>query len=141
MALGSILGMALCSRYVPVPRTRWLLDAMLLLAASTAGLGLISAASTALCLMGLAGAAMGAFNHQVMVLFQQRVASAHRGRVMSLLMTLSASRLPAGLLSAGALSEATQHNTALLFSLSAAGMAMVTGGAATSSALREFVRG
>ncbi|NQY65500.1 MAG: MFS transporter [Alteromonadaceae bacterium] len=72
----------------------------------------------ALLYITLIGICLGLFNLQTMTLFQTSSPSKFRGRIMSLLMTISSGLLPLGLLTGGVLGTLTNNNTQLIFSIS-----------------------
>jgi MFS family permease len=74
----------------------------------------------------MAGLCLGAFNLQAMTLFQKNTPTELRGRVMSLLMTISSGLLPLGLLIGGALGSLTSNNTQLIFGLSSFSIGLLT---------------
>ena len=93
----------------------------------------------ALLYITLIGICLGLFNLQTMTLFQTSSPSKFRGRIMSLLMTISSGLLPLGLLTGGVLGTLTNNNTQLIFSISAGCIALLTIIFVLNSKVRQFL--
>jgi MFS family permease len=128
MAFGSILGYWL-SATINVQgnrKTFLMFTSMFLFSCSLMLLSQTGTPKIALFGLFMAGLSLGAFNLQAMTLFQKNTPTELRGRVMSLLMTISSGLLPLGLLIGGALGSLTSNNTQLIFGLSSASIGLLT---------------
>jgi DHA3 family macrolide efflux protein-like MFS transporter len=141
MASGSLLGFWLSATIKPVGNSRaiTMFSSMLLL--STCLFLLSQSHSNYISLMSIVivGFCIGVFNLQTIILFQTCTPSNIRGRVMSLLMTISSGLLPLGLLIGGALGSLTDNDTQLIFSLSALSIAILTVFFACNTNVRKFL--
>ena len=128
LAAGSVLGYALASNktFSSFPRAWLMFGAMLLFATCIQILALSSLPIISLLSFMLAGVCLGVFNLNSITLFQTLTDPAMRGRVLSLVGTLSSGLLPAGALVGGLLGSLTDNDTRLIFSLAAAGIAVLT---------------
>ena len=128
MAFGSILGYWL-SATINVQgnrKTFLMFTSMFLFSCSLMLLSQTETPQIALFGLFMAGLSLGAFNLQAMTLFQKYTPTELRGRVMSLLMTISSGLLPLGLLIGGALGSLTSNNTQLIFGLSSFSIGLLT---------------
>lgn len=141
MALGSILGYWLSAtvnvkgnrRAMVMFSSMWLFSCSLMLFSQTT--------SPKIALMGLfiAGLSLGIFNLQATTLFQSNTPTEFRGRVMSLLMTITSGLLPLGLLIGGVLGSITHNNTSLVFGFCAASIAVLTVATSLNSSIRNYL--
>jgi MFS family permease len=128
MALGSVLGYWL-SAIINIQGSRRALIMFVSMFLFSCSLMLLSQTeSPKISLFGLfmAGLSLGVFNLQATTLFQKSTPTELRGRVMSLLMTISSGLLPLGLLMGGALGSLTNNNTQLVFGFCALSIALLT---------------
>jgi MFS family permease len=123
MALGSIFGYWLSATInVQGNRRTFLMFASMFLFSCCLML-LSQVESPKIALFGLF---MAGGNLQAMTLFQKNTPTELRGRVMSLLMTISSGLLPLGLLIGGVLGTLTNNNTQLIFGLCSFSIGLLT---------------
>ncbi|WP_170176703.1 MFS transporter [Litorilituus sediminis] len=141
MALGSILGYWL-SATINVRgnrRTMVMFLSMLLFSCSLMLFSQTISPKIALISLFISGLSLGIFNLQATTLFQKNTPTEFRGRVMSLLMTISSGLLPLGLLIGGGLGAVTNNNTQLIFSVCSIGIAVLTITTSLNSSLRSYL--
>ena len=128
MAFGSILGYWISAR-INVHghrRSAVMFGAMILLACGVMLLSQSFLPYLSLVALFMTGLGLGIFNLQVMTLFQKKTPTQLRGRVMSLLMTMSSGLLPIGLLVGGGLGALTNNDTQFIFSLSSVSIVILS---------------
>jgi MFS family permease len=141
MALGSIFGYWL-SATINVQgnrRTIVMFVSMLLFACSLMLLSQTVSPKISLFGLFMAGLSLGVFNLQATTLFQKNTPSELRGRVMSLLMTISSGLLPLGLLIGGGLGALTNNDTQLIFGFCSLSIAVLTIFTSLNLNIRNFM--
>lgn len=93
----------------------------------------------ALVLFALVGFLSGLINVYVLTIFQTRTPGQLRGRVMSLVITLSGGIAPLGMMIGGLLGDLTGKNIPLIYGMCGVSAAVVTLAAALSKELRLFL--
>jgi DHA3 family macrolide efflux protein-like MFS transporter len=140
MAFGSILGywFSATLNVNGSRRTIVMFTSIFLLAFSL--MMLSQSVSPVFSLIGIlvTGLSLGTFNLQATILFQKNSPTEIRGRVMSLLMTISSGLLPIGLLIGGGLGTLTNNDTQLIFGLSSLSIAILTIFTILNSNVRSF---
>lgn len=140
MAFGSILGywFSATLNVNGSRRTIVMFTSIFLLAFSL--MMLSQSVSPVFLLIGIlvTGLSLGTFNLQATILFQKNSPTEIRGRVMSLLMTISSGLLPIGLLIGGGLGTLTNNDTQLIFGLSSLSIAILTIFTILNSNVRSF---
>ncbi|MGO4894721.1 MFS transporter [Flavobacterium sp. W21_SRS_FM6] len=140
MAFGSILGywFSATLNVKGSRRTLVMFTSMFLLACSL--MMLSQSVSPVFSLIGIlvTGLSLGTFNLQATTLFQKHSPTEMRGRVMSLLMTVSSGLLPIGLLIGGGLGALTNNDTQLIFGLSSLSIVILTIFTSLNSNVRSF---
>jgi len=141
MALGSLLGFWWSATIIPLGNRRaiTMFSSMLMFSSSLFFMSQSHTNYISLVCMIFSGFFIGVFNIQAITLFQSCTASNIRGRVMSLLMTISSGLLPLGLLVAGGIGSLTNNDTQLIFSLSALSIALLTIFFASNNNVRHFL--
>ena len=140
MALGSIMGywFSATLNVLGSRRTFVMFTSMFLLALSLMMLSQSSSPAFSLISIIFSGFSLGTFNLQATTLFQIESPSEMRGRVMSLLMTISSGLLPIGLLISGGLGALTNNDTQLIFGLSSICIAILTVFTCLNSQIRAY---
>jgi len=141
MALGSIFGYWL-SASINVQGNRRTIVMFVSLFIFACCLMLLSQSfspKTSLFGLFVAGLSLGIFNLQAMTLFQKNTPSKLRGRVMSLLMTISSGLLPLGLLIGGGLGVLTNNDTQFIFGLSSLSIAILTIFISLNSSIKNYM--
>ena len=141
MAAGSLLGYWFSAMLKVYGQRRSILmfGAMLIFACSLMLLSQSHSSVVSLFSLFMAGFCLGVFNLQAMTLLQTSTPSAIRGRVMSLLMTLSTGLLPLGLLVGGGLGALTGNDTQFIFALCSVGIALLTTLTSLNANVRSFL--
>jgi MFS family permease len=141
MGGGSILGYLLAGtlRLTGRVRAAVILSSLLLAAGAVSALGLVRHAPAALAILAAAGACTGLVNIQLLTLFQVTTPAEMRGRVMSLVIALSAAASPLGMALGGAIGDLTGRNVPLIYTLAGAAMALLVVAAAPGRGLRRFL--
>ena len=140
MALGSILGywFSATLNVDGSRRTVAMFTSIFLLASSLMLLSQSNSLVFSLFSILVSGLSLGTFNLQATILFQKYSPTEMRGRVMSLLMTMSSGLLPIGLLISGGLGALTNNDTQLIFCLSSLGIAILAIFTSLNSNIRNF---
>ena len=141
MAFGSVLGYWI-SAIIDVRGSRRTMVMFLSMFLFSCGLMLLSQTkSPQVALLGLfiSGLSVGVFNLQATILFQKNTPAEYRGRVMSLLMTISSGLLPLGLLIGGGLGTFTNNNTQLIFGACSISIAALTVITSLNSSIRSYL--
>lgn len=140
MALGSILGywFSATLNVDGSRRTVAMFTSIFLLASSLMLLSQSNSLVFSLFSILASGLSLGTFNLQATILFQKYSPTEMRGRVMSLLMTMSSGLLPIGLLISGGLGALTNNDTQLIFCLSSLGIAILAIFTSLNSNIRNF---
>jgi MFS family permease len=141
MALGSISGYWL-SATINIQgnrRTLIMFVSMFLFSCSLMLLSQTESSKISLFTLFMAGLSLGIYNLQATTLFQKSTPTELRGRVMSLLMTMSSGLLPLGLLIGGLLGELTNNNTQLIFGFCSLSIALLTILTSLNSKVRNYM--
>jgi predicted MFS family arabinose efflux permease len=115
------------------PRQRGILAAMMLAPLFFAIVGSVTNAYLAMALVFFGGAAVGFINVYLMSMIQVSTPDEVRGRVMGVVMTLSGSLMPLGMVLGGVVGDLTGKNVPLVYG--------ICGGAAFLTSLLGFRRG
>ncbi|NMH65103.1 MFS transporter [Shewanella salipaludis] len=141
MAIGSVLGYWI-SATINVQgnrKTIVMFVSMILFSCSLMLLSQSVSSKIALFSLFMSGLSLGVFNLQATTLFQNNTPTELRGRVMSLLMTISGGLLPLGLMVGGGLGAVTHNNTQFIFGFCALGIAIITILSSLNSKMRSYI--
>ena len=139
MSVGSIIGYVVAGTLKASARVRsWLLSGSLIgVSAMMVVLSAVTSSYAALAVIGAIGILSGMINISIMTIFQTRPPEEIRGRVMSLVITLSGGLAPLGMLLGGILGDLTGKNIPLIYALCGlSSMAVIL----TASLSRDFRR-
>ena len=141
LSIGSIAGLALATRTqrAGIPRSRMITFALVLAPLALGGLGLTREPAIAALLCTIAGVMSGLINVAVITLIQLGTPPAMRGRVMALMITLSAGAAPLGMAMGGVLGDLTGKNVPLIYIGSALLAALMASLAVASPSVRAFL--
>lgn len=120
-------------------RRRWIAIAMILAPLLFGILGFVSNAWAALGVAFLGGAALGVINVYLMSMVQMATPGEMRGRVLSVLMTLSGGLMPIGMVLGGVVGDLTGKNVPLIYAVCGGLALLVASGVFVRRDLREFL--
>ena len=120
-------------------RRRWISSAMVLAPLFFGVLGFVSNAWAALGVAFLGGAALGAINVYLMSMVQMATPDEVRGRVLSVIMTLSSGLMPIGMVLGGVVGDLTGKNVPLIYGVCGGLSLLVASGVFVRRDLREFL--
>lgn len=141
LGVGALLGSVLAGA-LPLHgqrRSRGLIGLLVATAVCFAALGQVTSPPLALAVLGLVGLLTGLFNVLVFTIFQLATPGEMRGRIMGLLVTLSAAAAPIGLGLGGVLGDLTGKNVPLLFAVCGGLTAIVVLGLGGRPAVLDFL--
>jgi MFS family permease len=120
-------------------RRRWIAMAMILAPLIFGILGFVSNAWAALGVAFLGGAALGVINVYLMSMVQMATPSEVRGRVLSVMMTLTGGLMPIGMVLGGVVGDLTGKNVPLIYAVCGGLALIVASGVFVRRDLREFL--
>ena len=120
-------------------RRRWIIAAMLLAPLFFGLLGFMSNAWAALGMAFLGGAALGAINIYLMSMIQVATPSEMRGRVLSVMSTMTAGLMPIGMVLGGVVGDLTGKNIPLIYGVCGGLALLVASSVFVRRDLREFL--
>jgi MFS family permease len=120
-------------------RRRWIAMAMILAPLLFGILGFVSNAWAALGVAFLGGAALGVINVYLMSMVQMATPSEVRGRVLSVIMTLTAGLMPIGMVLGGIVGDLTGKNVPLIYGVCGGLALLVASSLFVRRDLREFL--
>jgi MFS family permease len=138
---GSLLGFALAGtlRLAGTARAWGILGAMFLYPIFFGALAFTRAPLPALAAVVLGGITVGLINVYLMTMIQSATPAELRGRVMGLLVTLTAGLMPIGMALGGVIGDLTGKNVPAILTASAVLALLVTAGAAARRDCRRFL--
>lgn len=120
-------------------RRTWITTAMLLAPLFFGLLGFMTNAWAALGMAFLGGSALGAINIYLISMVQVATPGEVRGRVMSVMMTLTAGLMPIGMVLGGIVGDLTGKNVPLIYGVCGGLALLVASGVFVRRELREFL--
>jgi DHA3 family macrolide efflux protein-like MFS transporter len=120
-------------------RRRWIVTAMMLAPLIFGILGFVSNAWAALLVAFLGGVALGVINVYLMSMVQMATPGEVRGRVLSVLMTLTAGLMPIGMVLGGVVGDLTGKNVPLVYAVCGGLSLLVASGVFVRRDLWEFL--
>lgn len=138
---GSVAGFVLAGARPQVgeARRRWIAAAMVLAPLFFGILGFVTNAWAALGVAFLGGVALGVINVYLMSMVQMATPGEVRGRVLSVLMTLSGGLMPVGMVLGGVVGDLTNKNVPLVYGVCGGLALLVACGVFVRRDLREFL--
>jgi MFS family permease len=138
---GSVAGFVLAGARPQLgeARRRWITTAMVLSPSLFGILGFVTNAWAGLGVAFLGGAALGVINLYLMSMVQMATPGEVRGRVMGVIMTLSAGLMPIGMVLGGVVGDLTNKNIPLIYAVSGGLSLIVACGVFVRRDLREFL--
>lgn len=120
-------------------RRLWIATAMILAPLFFGILGFVTNAWAALGVAFLGGAALGVINVYLMSMVQMATPDEVRGRVLSVLMTLSGGLMPIGMVLGGVVGDLTGKNVPLIYGVCGGLALLIASGVFVRRDLREFL--
>jgi MFS family permease len=141
MGAGSLLGYLIIGtiEIPPARRPSLVIGLLLAVGISIALLGNANSPSLAMGILFSVGACSGAVNIMVITLFQVSSPTEIRGRVMSIVISLSGAVSPLGMLLGGILADAMDKNISAIYTGSGISIGLVAILAARHATIREFL--
>jgi len=138
---GSVAGFILAGARPQVgeARRRWIATAMILAPLFFGLLGFVTNAWAALGVAFLGGASLGVINVYLMSMVQMATPGEVRGRVLGVIMTLSAGLMPIGMVLGGVVGDLTNKNIPLIYAVSGGLALLVACSVFVRRDLREFL--
>lgn len=120
-------------------RRRWITIAMVMAPTLFGVLGFVSNAWAALAVAFLGGVALGVINVYLLAMVQMATPGEVRGRVLSVMMTLSGGLMPIGMVLGGVAGDLTGKNVPLVYAVCGGLALLVASGVFVRRDLREFL--
>ncbi|MEA2560472.1 MAG: transporter, family, macrolide efflux protein [Acidobacteriota bacterium] len=120
-------------------RRRWIVTAMILAPLLFGILGVVSNAWAALGVAFLGGVALGVINVYLMSMVQMATPGEMRGRVLSVIMTMTGGLMPIGMVLGGIVGDLTGKNVPLIYAVCGGLGFLVASGVFVRRDLREFL--